>query len=64
VGNTAFMTNQCMPFPSYDTSTTHFVYLVFQESLLCLASHSDRLNLEIHGTLKRHLEHISKQISK
>lgn len=50
---TALLMDQCMHFPSYDI-TTHCLYLVFQEILLCLASHSDHLNLEIHETLKRH----------
>lgn len=46
-----------MHFPSYDTFTIYFLYLVFQETLSCLASHSDHLNLEIHETLKRYWEH-------
>lgn len=54
VRNVALVIDQCRHFPSYDASTMCFLYLVFQETLLCLASHSDHLNLEIHETLKRH----------
>lgn len=32
---------------------------MFQESLLCLASHSDHLILEIHESLRRHWKHTS-----